>query len=324
MECTEDDSETLCYNIRRWIKTGKAAKKFGTYIKLVEELKPNTPVQQVDRTIRINGHGRRFQASVDMIELTGLMNPNGKSKSGVHSLTIREQIISRTTSDDEPLFLTVTKKWGSSYWQATYIKKHKELAQDFASCPAAWLYHELNDDEVPNLLFKQFSPDAVREAKDSVWNEESKRVVTQAENDANAEEEAIANISWFVDMNKLDDDSDAAVSFQSGVHFNFAEDISVKTTRLTTDPDPTSPLGKDKNRPPPSILRSPSDSLTVNSDITTETRLKSLESGLEQILNFIQRQPEPAQHMQDTTQGISTSSGIDSETPVSSQEGAGE
>ena len=88
----------------------------------MEEIRPNTPVQQVDRTIRINGHGRRFQASVDMIELTGLMNPNGKYKSGVYSLTIREQIISRTTSDDEPPFLTVTKKWGSSYWQATYIK----------------------------------------------------------------------------------------------------------------------------------------------------------------------------------------------------------
>ena len=211
--------------IRKWIKSGNAAHRFGKHIKIVEELRPNTPVQQVDMTIRINGHGRRFQASVDMIELTGLMNPNGRTTSGDNSSTVREQIISRTTPDGEPIFLAVTKKWGSSFWQATYIKKHKELAQDFASCPAAWLLHE-SVDEDSNLLFKQFSPDAVREAKDSIWDSESKRVITQSETDANAEEQEIANISWFVDINKLDDDSNAAVSFQSGVHFNFAEEIN--------------------------------------------------------------------------------------------------
>ena len=90
---------------------------------------------------------------------------DGRTTSGDNSSTVREQIISRTTPDGEPIFLAVTKKWGSSFWQATYIKKQKEFAQDFASCPAAWLFHE-SIDEDPNLLFKQFSPDAVREAKE--------------------------------------------------------------------------------------------------------------------------------------------------------------
>lgn len=218
-----------------------------------------------------------------MVEMTGLMNPNGSTSSDENSPTIREEIISRTTPDGEPIFLAVTKKWGSSFWQRTYIKKHKEVAQDFASCPAAWLYHELlNEDS--KLLFKQFSPDAVKEAKESIWDEETERVITQSECDANAEEQEMSNISWLVDTNMLDDDSDAAVSFQSGVHFNFAEDISVKTTRIDTESGLNSPAGKNKPKPPQSILRSPSDSLTVNSDISTESRLKSLESGLEQIL----------------------------------------
>ena len=323
VECTEEDSENLIRAIRNWIKKGYAANRFGQHIKIVEELRPNTPVQQVDRTIRINGHGRRFQASIDMVELAGLINPNGSSSSDENSPTIREEIISRTSFDGEPVFLAVTKKWGSSFWQATYIKKHKEAAQDFASCPAAWLYHE-SEDEDGKLLFKHFTPDAVREARSSVWDEEEDRVITQRESDANAEEQELANISWLVDTKEMDDDSDAAVSFQSGVHFNFAEEISVKTTRLDTDSAPDSPTKKDKPRPPPSILRSPSDSLTVNSDITTESRLKSLESGLEKILHFVQRQPASAQPTQNTAHGTRTSLSNDDTLPVSSTEEAGE
>ena len=320
----EKDSEELIRIIRNWIKAGYAANRFGQHIKLVEELKPNTPVQQVDRTIRINGHGRRFQASIAMVELTGLLNPNGRSSLDENSPTIREEIISRTTPEGEPIFLAVTKKWGSSFWQGTYIKKHKRVAQDFASCPAAWLYHESDEDTDTSLLFKQFAPDAVKEAKASTWDTEKERAVTQSECDANAEEEEMANISWLVDTTEVDDDSDTAVTFQSGVHFNFTDDISVKTTRIETDSGMTSPERKSKPKPPQSILRSPSDSLTVNSDITTESRLKTLESGMEQILKFVQRQPDPVQTTQDTTQGTSTSLANDKDLPVSSSEETGE
>ena len=322
VECTEHDSEELISTIRKWIKSGNASRRFGTHIKLVEELKPNTPIQQIDRTVRINGHGRRFQASVDMIELTGLLNPNGRIHTDNDIDTVREQIISRTTPEGEPIFLAVTKKWGSSLWHATYIKQHKELAQDFAFCPVAWLSHESETEDT--LLYKHFSPDAVQEAKDSRWDEETQRVITRSEENANAEEEVIANISWLVDLDKLDNDSDGAISFQSGVHFNFAEEVSVKTTRLNTEEEPNSPIGISNSRPPQSILRSPSDSLTVNSDITTESRLKSLEAGLAQILKCVQRQPDTEQSPQETDQGTSTPVDMEQDLPVSLQEETGE
>ena len=133
----------------------------------------------------------------------------------------------------------------------------------------------------------------------------------------------MANASWLVDTNTLDDDSEAAISFQSGVHFNFAEDISVKTTRVDTESGLNSPARKGKPEPPQSILRSPSDSLTVNSDITTESRLKSLESELEQILQFFQRQPGTVNPTQNTAQGTSTSLSDDDKPLVSSDEETG-
>ena len=52
--------------------------------------------------------------------------------------------------------------------------------------------------------------------------------MTRSGEDTNAEEEAIANIFWLVNIHNIDNDSDAVVSFQSGVHFNFAESISAK------------------------------------------------------------------------------------------------
>ena len=112
IECTEYDSEELIRSISRWIKVGKAAKWFGTYIKLVEELRPNTPVQQIDRIIRMNRHGRRFQASVDMIKLSGLMNSYEKILPEDDMTTVREQLISRTTTERETTFLAVTKIMG--------------------------------------------------------------------------------------------------------------------------------------------------------------------------------------------------------------------
>ncbi len=119
-----------------------------------------------------------------------------------------------------------------------------------------------------------------------------------------------------MDTIEVDDDSATAVTFKSGVHFNFTNDIAIKTTRIETDSELTSPERKNKPKPPQSILRSPSDSLTVNSDITTESRLKTLESGMEQILKFVQRQPDPVQPPQDTNQGcrLYTSNAADQHT----------
>ena len=327
VECKEGDKDAVCNAIREWIKSGYAALRFGTHLKLVEEIKPDTPIQQVDRTVRINGHGRRFQASIAMVELTGLLNPNGFTSDEGNKSTIREEIIDRVTDSGEPIFLAVTKKWGSILWQGTYVKKHKALAQDFASCPAAWLAHEIYPTPLTHL-YKHFSPEAVLEAKSSNWDEETQRIVTKSEVEDNAEESVMANISWLIDASHLDDEgSDTEVSFKSGVHFNFADDISVNTTRINTTGNNTPPSkGSSSPASPPSILKTPSDSMTISSDITTESRIKVLESGMEQILKYVQAQTQPSisTSSANTGQGTTTSSSSSSVPPASSQGEAGE
>jgi len=59
-------------------KAGKLDEfRFGEHTKLVKALTNKSPSGQVDRTIRMNGHGQRFQASVDMVEFQGLESPLG-------------------------------------------------------------------------------------------------------------------------------------------------------------------------------------------------------------------------------------------------------
>ena len=95
-------------------------------------------------------------------------------------------------------------------------EKHKRLAQDFASCPAAWLAHEIYPTPLTHL-YRHFSPEAVLEAKSSKWDEEAERIVTKSEVEDNAEESVMANISWLIDASHLDDEgSDTEVSFKSG------------------------------------------------------------------------------------------------------------
>ena len=60
-----------------------------------------------------------------MIELNGLMDPNGSTTNDINRVSIRQEIISRSTLSGEPIFLAVTKKWRSSMWQGTYIKKKR-------------------------------------------------------------------------------------------------------------------------------------------------------------------------------------------------------
>ena len=99
--------------LRKWIKGGHAAKRFGAHFKLVESITARDPPGQVDRTLRMNSHGKRFQTSVDMVELQGLDNPNGKTyvgKSTTRNTFICSHILNHHTSVGQPLFLSVTKK----------------------------------------------------------------------------------------------------------------------------------------------------------------------------------------------------------------------
>ena len=57
IECTEEDRSDLCDAMRKWIKEGEDSLKFGQHIKLIQELRQDTPLQKIDCTIRINAHG---------------------------------------------------------------------------------------------------------------------------------------------------------------------------------------------------------------------------------------------------------------------------
>jgi len=67
IECKQGHGEDLTNALRKWIISKAAAKRFGDHLKVVECLTSRSPPGQVDRTVRMNGRGQRFQASVGMV-----------------------------------------------------------------------------------------------------------------------------------------------------------------------------------------------------------------------------------------------------------------
>ena len=325
IECKMGEEDKIRSVIRRWIKRGKAEQRFGPHIKFIEALSTLSHPQQVERTIRMNAYGKRFQTSIDMVELSGLNNPDGLYSEDCP--TIRSRILAQLTSEEEPMFLSVTKKWGSNLWQVTYIKQRRTKAIDFASCSAAWITHG-ESEEFQNYVFKSYDPHAVAEARDSEWDDKTNRVITPSEKEANEDEAEAANIPWLLDLDKLDEDEEAAeVKFTGGVNFNFNEDVSVKTTRVTectqdgNTPNTPSPVRKSNF----SILKSPSDACSINSAITMDTRMTTLETTLEQILVFMQTtQANSLSSDKDQTSEVTPQDVAKVKTPTSPKGGVGE
>ena len=56
----------------------KAALYFGDYSKVLEVIDLKTPPGKFNRTVGMNSHGRRFQASIVTIELKGVHKLNCK------------------------------------------------------------------------------------------------------------------------------------------------------------------------------------------------------------------------------------------------------
>ena len=152
----------------------------------------------------------------------------------------------------------------------------------------------------------------------STWDEENERMITPSEKEANEDEADAANIPWLMDLQNMDkDEEDTEVKFTSGVNFNFSEDVSVKTTRIHGEPK-VSEQGTDEastptntRKPNISILRSPSDGCSVNSAITMDTRMTTLETTLDQILVFMkstqsQSNTHPDNTSEATTQEVTT------------------
>ena len=182
------------------------------------------------------------------------------------------------------MFLSITKKWQSSSWQAVYIKMEQSACTEFSACPAAWLAQTM-DEENQKILYKSFTPESVEEANDSECDEENSRIITPSEKKAQAEETEVSNIPWMIDLTELDIglDENQAVKFKDGIHYNFDDGISLNTTRVhdkssTSHDNFTSP--PKKPRQPISILRNSPDDRTITSEVTTESRINDLEMSV--------------------------------------------
>ena len=280
VEVDINQEDKLLKDLRQWVNSGTARARFGPHVKLVTCLDSKSPPTQVERTIRMNEHGRRFQASVSMVELEGLTNPNGVITKKGPAVTVRDLLLHLTTKDQKPIFLSVTKKWNSSNWQGTYILREQRTATDIATCPCAWIKRQLKAAQLP-ALYKHFTPSSGVEADGATWDEENHRVVTPAEAQANQEESEVANISWLVDLSSLEPlDESKEVEFQDGTAFNFDGELSIKTTRSTTSnqDDDDDASHHSHTSKPASILRSAGTSVT--SDMTENTRIDDLECSL--------------------------------------------
>ena len=289
IECADEEQDALMHAIRKWISSGKASLRFGQHIKIVECLTKKSSPTQVDRTVRMNSHGRRFQASIDMVELQGLLNPNGVVTVNGKKGTLRSLILQQLTKDQKPMFLSITRKWKSPAWQITYIKQERCSATEFASCPAAYLAHTLTKSQRTEI-FKHFTPEAAAEAANSEFEDTTGRMITPSEKEARHEESQIASIEWLVDLSAMSSplSEDEPVQFQDGQHFAFAEEVSINTTRTkskhqspTAAITPTSSLSPFSSYSTPSRPFSvPRDASTVTSDFTQESRLMDLESNM--------------------------------------------
>ena len=76
MECKKGKGDELLDILWRWQKSHLVENQFREHIRIVKLLKPDTFPGQTEWAIRINATGRRFQRSVDMVSLVGLVDPN--------------------------------------------------------------------------------------------------------------------------------------------------------------------------------------------------------------------------------------------------------
>jgi len=143
-------------------------------------------------------------------------------------------------------------------------------------------------------LYKNFTPEAVGEAIEAEYDEKSQRMITPLEKEAMAEENAIANIDWMIDISAVtgtdDTDDCSPIKFQDGKDFKFSDDVSINTTRThantpTTNTSTTNSAAY--TTPPrgsPSILKSSS---SVTSSVTHGSRLVDLEQGMSDMNNDV-------------------------------------
>ena len=307
-ECDRGEKGALETQVRHWIKSGAAAKRYGENIRYIEAVHSRTSANQKERTQRMNVQGQRFQASVATTILVGLINPDREisvkgDKRQRTTKTVRELILERKTQSGLPIFISVTKKWNSADYEGAYATKTEALATDFAECPCAFLRFELGDAVAKEDLYKAFDNEAIPEASNATWDDDKKRAITAKEKADIADIEAAANTEWFVDINEVDapieqgipERPQQAPATEGDLEFDWNDGCSVSTCRTTGTVGTNASV-----RHTPRVLPHtsvPSSSATSTSDVTTESRLDSLENKLSRVLAALERStPQSAVH----------------------------
>ena len=175
----------------------------------------------------MNGHGQHLQASVGMVELLGLNNPNGKVTVGRNPTTVHAMILAHSHTDNNPIFLSNPKKWNSTAWQGTYILQQAGPTREFLQCPAAYLGYTITTTKQINELYTYFSPDIVEESNLSEWDNNAQRMVTPSKHEAIDEEKEIAALPWLIDMRALKSpiSEDLVVNLNDVNQFNFNDEV---------------------------------------------------------------------------------------------------
>ena len=78
INCRKGSRNLIKYQLNLWVSSDKTDLSFGDYFNVVEVITTKNPPGKVNITAMINSHGRRFQASISMVELQGVHNLNGK------------------------------------------------------------------------------------------------------------------------------------------------------------------------------------------------------------------------------------------------------
>ena len=115
-------------------------------------------------------------------------------------------------------------------------------------------------------------------------------MITPLEREALSEGKELSNLSWLIDLGDLKSPiaEDSEVIFGDGDHFNFNEEVSIKTTRFEADSptkegtSPSSPSTDrtaSTSRSPVFILRT-SCTKSIASKITNDSRIDDLENGV--------------------------------------------
>ena len=81
-------------------------------------------------------------------------SPTARTKRA--KVPISELILRQCTMDNKPIFLSATKKYNSTFYEACFIKLYTKQGMVFGDCPDVYLVHSFP--EAKDEIYKAFEP----------------------------------------------------------------------------------------------------------------------------------------------------------------------